>query len=230
MLTCSLIHTHWICSHVLWTFKLLSRSMWRWWCCSREERPDRRKGVYVEFLDIVDDHGLPTGQVVERREAHAGGIPHRTSHVWLLRKHNGKTEILLQKRCEAKDSFPGCYDISSAGHIPAGDDFVPSAIRELKEELGLDAAGEDLIFCGDRSVVRDDEFRGKPFHDRQYSRVFALWCDRAETGFRLQAEEVSAVKWMVLDCVIDAVEEGTIPNCIDPEELKMVKAAISQHL
>lgn len=27
MLTCSLIHTHWICSHVLWTFKPLSRSM-----------------------------------------------------------------------------------------------------------------------------------------------------------------------------------------------------------
>ena len=26
MLTCSLIHTHWICSHVLWTFKPLSRS------------------------------------------------------------------------------------------------------------------------------------------------------------------------------------------------------------
>ncbi len=32
-----------------------------------------------------------------------------------------------------KDSFAGCYDISSAGHIPAGQDYLESALRELKE-------------------------------------------------------------------------------------------------
>ena len=48
-------------------------------------------------------------------------------------------ELLLQKRSQQKDSYPGCYDISSAGHSPAGVDFIPSALRELKEELGLDA-------------------------------------------------------------------------------------------
>lgn len=68
-----------------------------------------------EILDIVDENGEPTGETVEREFAHADGIRHRTSHVWLARKRNGRAEILLQKRAENKDSYPGCYDISSAG-------------------------------------------------------------------------------------------------------------------
>ena len=72
-----------------------------------------------EFLDIVNEKGEPTGQVVARDTAHEKGIWHRTSHVWLVRRKNGIVQILLQKRTEMK-SFPGCYDISSAGHIPAG--------------------------------------------------------------------------------------------------------------
>ena len=89
----------------------------------------------IELLDIVDDEGFPIGQWVDRKEAHAKGIQHRTTHVWLARKNpeTGKTEILLQLRSQNKDSYPGCYDISSAGHIPMGVDYVPSALRELQE-------------------------------------------------------------------------------------------------
>lgn len=180
----------------------------------------------MEYLDIVDERGIPTGKTVERSQAHAEGIRHRTSHVWLLRRRHGRTEILLQKRCDTKDSFPGCYDISSAGHIPAGIDFAPSAIRELQEELGITAAAEDLICCGDRPVVWDGCFSGRPFHDRQISRVFVLWCDWEEEAFHLQPEEVSAVRWMGLEELIAAVRDNTIPNCICPEELQMVKRAI----
>ena len=71
-----------------------------------------------ELLDIVDELGNPTGKVVEREIAHQKGIRHRTSHVWLVRKRNNKVQVLLQKRSHNKDSFPDCYDISSAGHIP----------------------------------------------------------------------------------------------------------------
>ena len=180
----------------------------------------------MEYLDIVDQNGIPTGEIVERKQAHEEGIMHRTSHVWLLRKYNDCVQILLQKRCDTKDSFPGCYDISSAGHIPAGVDFVPSAIRELKEELGIEVSGNELIFCGDCIIAWDDEFYGKPFHDRQYSRVFALWCDKSEQEFHLQEEEVSDVLWMGLDQAISAVNENTIPNCIYPDEILMVKQTI----
>lgn len=180
----------------------------------------------MEMLDVVDSKGNPTGEVVERSIAHRDGIMHRTSHVWILRKHNGSTEILLQKRSSDKDAFPGCYDISSAGHIPAGVDYISSAIRELEEELGVTATEDEFIFCGDKYVIWDDCFHNEEFHDRQYSRVFAIWKDMEYEDFKLQEEEVDGILWMDFDECIEAVKNNTIKSCILVEELLMVKDAI----
>lgn len=179
-----------------------------------------------EYLDIVDEKGNPTGAVVERTVAHSRGIRHRTAHLWLVRKRDGRVQVLLQKRSANKDSHPGCYDISSAGHIPAGDDYRPSAIRELKEELGVTAHEEELVFCGDRTVIWDDVFYGKPFHDRQVSRVFLLWLDLEASAFTVQSEEVECVRWMDLEECICGVKRGTFENCISMEELNLLKNAI----
>ena len=177
-----------------------------------------------EYLDVVDENGTPTGKTVERSVAHREGFPHRTSHLWLVRKHGGRIQVLLQKRAMTK-SFPGCYDISSAGHIPAGQDYYPSAIRELKEELGFTAKESELIPCGDMKIVWDDVFFGIPYHDRQYTKVLLLWADVEEDQLTLQKEEVDGVLWIDLQECMDRVTAGTIQNCISPEELKLVQAA-----
>jgi len=44
----------------------------------------------------------------------------------------------LQKRSPFKDSHPNMWDISSAGHLTADDNSLSVAIREIKEELGVD--------------------------------------------------------------------------------------------
>jgi 8-oxo-dGTP pyrophosphatase MutT (NUDIX family) len=180
-----------------------------------------------EFLDVVNEKGVPTGQTVDRDTAHLKGIWHRTSHVWLVRKKIKTVQILLQKRAMIK-SFPGCYDISSAGHIPAGEEFVTSALRELKEELGISAKPEELIYCGDRTIIWDDVFFGKEYHDRQYTRVFILWKDLEETEFILQKEELDSVRWMDLDLCIQGVKDNSFRNCIEMEELLMVRDAVAQ--
>lgn len=176
----------------------------------------------MEYLDIVDENGNPTGETVERSFAHKNGVWHRTSHVWILRKREGKIEVLLQKRADTK-SFPGCYDISSAGHITAGQGFLDSAVRELGEELGITATEDELLFCGDRKIIWDDVFFGEEYHDRQFTKVFLLWADVDEKSLTLQEEEVSAVKWMDLDECIEGVKANAFKHCIYPEELEMVK-------
>ena len=184
----------------------------------------------MEIFDVVNESGEPTGETVDRETAHLEGVRHRTAHLWLLRKKDGRTEILLQKRAMTK-SFPGCYDISSAGHIPAGDEYRESAVRELKEELGVKAEESDLIYCGERRIVWDDVFFGKPYHDRQYTRVFMLWADIDEDRFTLQEEEVDSVLWMDLEQCIDGVKENGFTNCIDLGELMMVrKTALNETL
>ena len=51
----------------------------------------------MELFDICDENGLPTGETVERKEAHAKGIRHRTAHVWVIRQREGRIQVLLQK-------------------------------------------------------------------------------------------------------------------------------------
>ena len=179
-----------------------------------------------EWIDIVDRNGIPTGETVEREYAHRNGIRHRTAHLWLVRKKDGRIQILLQRRSKTKESYPDCYDISSAGHIPAGVDYKPSAIRELKEELGIDAQEQDLIFCGDRKIIADACFHGKPFHDRQHSRVFLMWLDLPEEQFRISHDEVDHVCWMDFEACWQGVADNLIPNCIAMDELQILKKAL----
>ncbi len=176
----------------------------------------------MELLDIVDENGTPIGRTVEREEAHRKGIRHRTAHVWLLREGVLGTEVLLQKRSENKDSFPGCYDISSAGHIPAGADYLASAVRELKEELGIVAGEEELQFCGQRRFCFRGTFYGRPFVDNQISNIYCLWRDVEPKELRLQREEVESVLWMDLAECKRAVAQGRIKSCIYPEELALL--------
>lgn len=151
---------------------------------------------------------------------------HRTSHVWLLRKKEKHIQLLLQKRAQCKDAYPGCYDISSAGHIPAGSEFTSSAIRELHEELGVNITEAELICCGNRLVKKDAVFHGLPFHDRQYSRVFVVWKDPEH--FVLQKEEVESVLWMNIEDVYCGVEKKAFVNCIALEEIGMIKKYLQE--
>lgn len=177
----------------------------------------------MEILDVVDEKGKPTGEVVERERAHAEGIRHRTSHVWIVRKKGERWQLLLQKRCQNKDSHPGCYDISSAGHIPAGVGFLESAVRELREELGVAALEKELVYCGTRQIMWEENFHGKLFRDNQVSNVYLLMRDMEAEAFTLQESEIDSVMWMDFDECVQAVKNGCIPNCIVIEELEMVK-------
>lgn len=181
----------------------------------------------MEWLDVVDENGNPTGEIVEREEAHEKGVRHRTSHVWIARRREGKTELLLQKRCEGKDSHPGCYDISSAGHIPAGIGFEESALRELQEELGITADISELIFCGVRKGQYEDVFYGKRFVDNQVSNVYLLWRNYLELeDYTPQESEIESLRYMEFEECYEKVKKKEIPNCISLRELEMLREKI----
>ena len=160
-------------------------------------------GESMELLDVLDEGGEPSGLVRERSMVHERGDYHRTSHVWVVReKPDGSHGVLLQKRSSRKDSFAGCYDISSAGHIPAGDGYLQSARRELKEELGITASEEELEFAGFFESQYEGDFYGKPFINREKAAVYVYRrpVEAAKTqadGFCLQEGELLLLKnWL----------------------------------
>ena len=75
----------------------------------------------------------PLGRSKARGDVHRDGDWHRSVHVWLA----SDSSLLLQQRSELKDTFPGRWDVSCAGHMSGNDGSLESAVRELEEELGL---------------------------------------------------------------------------------------------
>lgn len=181
-------------------------------------------GNELELFDICDNKGNPTGKVTERSVAHATGAIHRTAHVWIVRQaENGSWQILLQKRSQQKDSFPGCMDTSSAGHVQAGCECLESARRELKEELGIDASEEDLTYVGyfDDGDVKA-EFNGKPFHDHEIAFVHVYEKEIDINQLILQKEEVDAVQWMDYHECRSLVAAGDKRFCLHLSGLELV--------
>lgn len=79
------------------------------------------------------------------------------SHVWVWKKTQ-VVQVLVQKRSETKKTWPGYYDISAAGHIDAGEVPVQAAVREAKEEIGLDINPEKLLYLfSSRTLLADNE-------------------------------------------------------------------------
>ena len=131
-------------------------------------------------------------------------------------------EVLLQKRSKIKDSNPGCYDISSAGHLSSGDIPLEGALRELKEELGLRAEREDFHFVGMHRGSYQAPFHGRMFRDNELSNVYVMTRHFDESELSLQESEVESVLWMDYEVCRRRIHEGTLPNCIYEDEFDMV--------
>ena len=75
-----------------------------------------------------------TGVARPRGLVHESGDWHRSVHVWMYTESG---MLLLQKRAEGKDTFPGRWDVSVAGHVTSGDSVLATALKEVREELGI---------------------------------------------------------------------------------------------
>lgn len=180
-------------------------------------------GREMELLEVLNPDGSKSGRISERGVVHREGSPHATAHVWVVREtKKGTFDLMLQKRSQKKDSYPGCYDISAAGHVAAGDNVFNTAQRELQEELGIRAEKEALQYVGSRQTSAQAVFHGKPFQNCEYSSIY-LYQEPVEISeLILQESEVEEVIWMDIARCLEGVKNNTFLNCIEEEELQML--------
>lgn len=180
-------------------------------------------GRPMELFDVRNPDGSPSGIVRERGIVHREGSLHATAHIWVVRENDKSGyDVLLQKRSACKDSNPGYYDISAAGHLPAGDDYLPSAVRELAEELGITAEEEELQYVGIHHGGFEDVFYGKPFKDDELSAVYVYGRPVQADKLQLQESEVEEVIWIDYEECRKRIADGTLKNCIYADEFEMV--------
>src|SRR5262245_23848399 len=89
-----------------------------------------------EIFDVVNEHDEVIGRET-RREVHRRKLRHRAVHIFVF---NQRGDVFLQKRSMSKDSSPGLWDSSSSGHLDCGEEYDACAMRELREEIGLNVS------------------------------------------------------------------------------------------
>ena len=176
----------------------------------------------MEYFDVCNEQGEPTGETVSRENAHRDGVLHRTAHVWILREIAGKKQVLLQKRSMQKDSYPGLYDTSSAGHIPAGEEPLPSALRELEEELGIRASVDQLTYAGNFRIEYVETFHDRTFHDNEFTHVFVYREPVDIRNLVFQETEVGDADWFDLEEVWSEIQHSKERFCVSPQGMQVL--------
>jgi isopentenyl-diphosphate delta-isomerase len=163
-------------------------------------RPER--SAPLERLEVCNENGTPTGTVETRETIHKKGLLHRTVHIWLYKRN----EVLLQKRAYGKDSHPGLWDVSAAGHIDIGETPVDAAIREIKEELGITVEKNALQYVETKrlDLVSQD---GK-FIDREITALFLCLFEGTADELIPDSTEVEALRFVPTVTFRKQLEDG----------------------
>lgn len=134
-----------------------------------------------ELVEIVDRDNTPIGAVT-RRIMRQQNLIHRASYILVF---NRQGQLFIQKRTATKDIYPGYWDLAAGGVVQAGETYLESAARELREELGV--AGVKLRHLFDQYF--EDE------HNKVWGRIFTC----VHNGpFTLQAEEIDYGRFIPL--------------------------------
>lgn len=146
-----------------------------------------------ERIDILNADGEPTGTTAMKSEAHEKGLFHATTHIWFYTS-NGK--ILFQKRAKSKNIFPGLWDVSVAGHIGAGEPILESAIREIKEEIGLTISENSLQKIG---IFKSVQKHSALLLDCEFHHTFLSKLKAPLKDLNKQDSEVEDLKLLSID-------------------------------
>ncbi len=87
----------------------------------------------MEYLNYVDDKDVVLG-VTTRAEAKTKRLKVRIAATLIF---NSRGEITLQKVARTKDKDALKWSYSSGGHVSAGESYEDAALREMKEEMGI---------------------------------------------------------------------------------------------
>lgn len=147
-------------------------------------------GASDELVDVVDEHDRVVATVARRR-MRAARLRHRAVYVVVS---SGTGELLVHRRSDAKDLWPGRWDVAVGGVVGAGEAWDDAARRELAEEVGIDAdpvpiragtyADEDVDVVGRcYRIVHDG-----PLAFRDGEVAAARWVDPAGLETLLAAE------------------------------------------
>jgi isopentenyldiphosphate isomerase len=149
------------------------------------------ENIEVDTVDVLSEDGKTTGKIITVIKAHKSGAWHRAVGLYIV---NNKNQVLLQKRGHHRISFSGRWDATCGGHVKAGETPEQCAIREAKEQFGIELQAGDIEFIGSaRSVDKDaDKW------DKQFNKHFVAFKNIDLKKIQIQRGLTDEVQWVDL--------------------------------
>lgn len=156
-----------------------------------------------ELIDVLTKDGFPTGEAQPKSIIHQKGLYHNTAHVWFYTK---KGEILLAQRSFKKAICPGLWDVSVAGHVDANESLESAAIRETKEELGIEISANQLHKIGTFECFQSYEIG---IQDYEFHNTYICELLEKVEDIKLQEDEVENIKLVTIDEFLELLENSS---------------------
>lgn len=132
-----------------------------------------------EMVDVVDDDDRVVA-TVPRRVMRAQRLQHRSVSVAVI-STDGR--LLVHRRADNKDVWPGMWDIAAGGVVAAGEGYLDAAHRELAEELGVRAGSL--------------EYLGKAaYADEAVALIGSCYVTVSDGPFSFTDGEIAEVRWV----------------------------------
>lgn len=147
----------------------------------------------MEVWDTFNQYREKAGKTHIRGEEMEEGVFHEVIHVWIM---NDEGQLLIQKRQAWKTGWPNMWDCAAAGSVLTGETSEMAAVRETKEELGIDINMKqaEVLFTVKFLQGFDDNYLIKQNVEIEH--------------LKLQYEEVADAKWATIQEIREMVKRG----------------------
>lgn len=141
----------------------------------------------MELIDIYDENNKYLGYALDRNEVHSKNLWHHHVSAWIM-NYDGK--VLLQQRTFNKKKNPGKWS-KTGGHVDVNETCKDAIKREVYEEIGLNV--------NDDEIINIEIFKSNNPNEHYFSYGYIFLTNLSENAFKLQKEEVNAVKYYTIE-------------------------------
>ena len=155
----------------------------------------------MELWDLYDKNGNVTGKILERGNLIPEGYYHLVVHIWIKNKDN---MFLISRRDKSRESYPLKLECQG-GSVLKGETSLGGAIRETKEEVGIDLT----------NIPGKMIYRKIRHHFRDIMDVWLFEYNGEVDLSKATTNEVCEVKWMKYDDIKNCLVSGELVPTLD---------------